>query len=68
MDKVSTQSFYRKCNRILHICTNSEYQASPRGEGPGDEASVAIDGKYQAGTDFPSFQVVKKVSASNCVR
>ena len=54
MDKVSTQSFYRKCNRILHICTNS-----PRGEGPGDEASVAIDGKYQAGTDFPSFQVVK---------
>ena len=32
---------------------------STGGEGPGNEASLAIHGKYQAGATFSSFQVMK---------
>ena len=31
-----------KYNRIFRTCANSVYQASPRGEGPGDEASMYV--------------------------
>ena len=35
------KAFYGRCNGIFRACANSVYQASPRGEGPGDEALCA---------------------------
>ena len=47
-------------NVTEYICTNSEYWGGEGGgEGPGNEASLAIHGKYQAGATISSFQVVK---------
>ena len=40
----------------LRTCTNSVYQASPRGEGPGNEARVSghnIDRHITPGKTFP---------------
>ena len=48
--------------KILCVCTNSEYQASPQGEGAGDDANLAIHRKYQSGTDFSSFQVFNNIT------
>ena len=35
------EAFYRKYNEMFRACAcaNSVYQASPRGEGPGDEVN-----------------------------
>ena len=38
MDKEVHEAFYGKYNGIFRACTSSVYQASPWGEGPGDEA------------------------------
>jgi len=32
------EAFYGKYNGLFRACANSVYQASPRGEGPGNEA------------------------------
>ena len=41
-DKEVDKVLYGKCNRIFHVCTNNVYQASPRGEGPGNEATQRL--------------------------
>ena len=38
-DKEVHEAFYGKYNGIFRTCANNVYQASPRGEGPGDEAT-----------------------------
>ena len=53
--------------KILCVCTNSEYQASPQGEGAGDDANLAIHRKYQSGTDFSSFQVFNNITGKKKV-
>ena len=37
-DKEMHKAFYGKYNRVFRTCTNSVYQASPQGEGPGNDA------------------------------
>ena len=37
------EAFYGKYNGIYRACANSVYQASPRGGGPGDEATATHD-------------------------
>ena len=37
------EAFYGKYNGIFRACASSVYQASPRGEGPGDEANAVLD-------------------------
>ena len=36
------EAFYGKYNGIFRACANSVYQASPRGEGPGNEATADL--------------------------
>ena len=40
------KAFYGKYNGIFRACVNSVYQASPRGEGPGDEVNSNGDDKF----------------------
>ena len=50
MDKEVHKAFYRKYNVIFRAATNSVYQASPRGEGPGDEATTIWDRQWVSST------------------
>ena len=44
------KAFYRKYNVIFRAATNSVYQASPQGEGPGGEVTTIWDRQWVSST------------------
>ena len=54
------EAFYGKYNRVFCACANSVYQASPRGEGPGDEVKMQVREQYPGTSIFALVSIMPR--------